>query len=136
MKKEKLKVIMSKLEDCLNEFDGVYDEGEYHESSSLSRVQDSLLEARSRIEDISKQIPTKNRYEITYWEKETVWVQCRTIVETDYELDENSEEELLKEVIEDDAVDYAQRDYNWETSEHVAYDFDEVEIERIENENK
>ena len=74
----------------------------------------------------------KKRYEISYWEKETVWVKCKTIVETEYDLDEDSDEELLKEVIEDDAVDYVQRDYNWETSECAPYDFDEVEIERIE----
>lgn len=78
-------------------------------------------------------------YEITYWEKESVWVERRTIVKTKHDLNkaiEDGDEQLLKEVIEDNAVDYAQADYNWETVEHEDYDFDEVMVEEVEDDEE
>lgn len=76
-------------------------------------------------------------YEITYWEKESVWVERRTIVKTDHDLNKavkDGDEQLLKEAIEDDAVDYPQADYNWETSEHEDYDFEDVMVDGVEYE--
>lgn len=71
-------------------------------------------------------------YEITYWEKESVWVKRRTIVKTKHDLHkavEDRDEQLLKEVVEDNAVDYIQADYDWETSEHEDYYFKGVMVE-------
>lgn len=75
-------------------------------------------------------------YEITYWEKETVWVRRRTIVKTKHDLNkavEDGDEELLKDAIEYNAVDYVEADYDWETVEHEDYDFDQVMVEEVEN---
>ena len=73
-------------------------------------------------------------YKITYWEQESVWVERCTMVETKHDLKkaiEDGNEEILKKVIEDDAIDYIQADYNWETTQHEDYDFEEVMVEEV-----
>lgn len=77
-------------------------------------------------------------YKITYWEQESVWVERCTMVETKHDLKkavEDGDEKLLRDAIEEGVIDYVQADYNWETSEHEDYDFDEVMVEEVEDEN-
>lgn len=73
------------------------------------------------------------QYEISYWEKETVWVKRRTIVDTGHDLSAKPvDEQELKEAIENDAIEELEADYDWETMAHDDYDFDEVEIEELD----
>lgn len=68
------------------------------------------------------------KYEIRYWEKESVWVRRRTIVEAN----EKPTIENVCELLESGDCDYLQSDYAWETAEHECYDFEtDLEVEEV-----
>lgn len=69
------------------------------------------------------------KYDVAYWEKETVWVRRRAIVESDKKPTKDTIEGLLEG---DGDVDFYESDYNYETSEHDEYDFDtDFEVEEV-----
>lgn len=59
------------------------------------------------------------KYEIQYWEKESVWVRRKTIIESETQPTQQNAQEL----IETGNCDYIDADYDWETSETLDYDF-------------
>lgn len=66
------------------------------------------------------------KYEVSYWEKESVWVRRRVEIEAD----EKPTPENMKKLIETSNIDYLQTDYSWETSDTEDYDFDtDFEVE-------
>lgn len=68
------------------------------------------------------------KYNVSFWEKESVWVLRRVVIETD----EKPTEENLDEFFATKPCDFIQADYDWETSEHEQYDFEtDFEVEEI-----
>ena len=68
------------------------------------------------------------KYNVSFWEKESVWVRRRVVIETD----EKPTEENLDEFFATKTCDFIQADYDWETSEHEQYDFEtDFEVEEI-----
>ena len=68
------------------------------------------------------------KYKVSYWEQESVWVR-RTI---EVESETKPTPKHAKVIILTNPVDYTQADYDWETSEHLCYDFDtDFEVEEI-----
>lgn len=66
------------------------------------------------------------KYNVSFWEKESVWVRRTVEIETD----EKPTEENLDEFLSTKHCDYKQSDYDWETSDHEQYDFDtDFEVE-------
>lgn len=71
------------------------------------------------------------KYQISYWEQESVWVR-RTV---QVECEEKPTPKHAKVIILTNPTDYIQSDYDWETSEHLCYDFEtDFEVEELENE--
>lgn len=60
------------------------------------------------------------KYNVSFWEKESVWIRRTVEIETD----EKPTEENLDELLATKPCDYKQADYEWDTSEHEQYDFD------------
>ena len=64
------------------------------------------------------------RYEVQFWEKETVWVKRTIEIPTDKDFEKLSNDEKIEEIETNEDVDWLDGDYNWETSEIVEYDFE------------
>lgn len=63
------------------------------------------------------------KYEIRYWEKESVWVYRTVEVPLDKDPKEMTEEELKDVIEQNEDVDFLDGDYDWETSETLDYNF-------------
>lgn len=59
------------------------------------------------------------KYNVEYWEKQTVWVRQRVAIETD----EKPTPENMEKLLANENVDFLQSDYSWETSDTSEYDF-------------
>lgn len=63
------------------------------------------------------------KYEIRYWEKESVWVYRTIEVPLDKDPKEMTEEELKDLIEQNEDVEFLDGDYDWETSETLDYNF-------------
>ena len=63
------------------------------------------------------------KYEIRYWEKESVWVYRTVEVPLDKDPKEMTEEELKDLIEQNEDVEFMDGDYDWETSETLDYNF-------------
>ena len=63
------------------------------------------------------------KYEIRYWEKESVWVYRTMEVPLDKDPKDMTEEELKDLIEQNEDVEFLDGDYNWETSETLDYNF-------------
>lgn len=63
------------------------------------------------------------KYEIRYWEKESVWVYRTVEVPLDKDPKGMTEEELKNLIEQNEDVEFMDGDYDWETSETLDYNF-------------
>lgn len=63
------------------------------------------------------------KYEIRYWEKESVWVYRTVEVPLDKDPKEMTEKELKDLIEQNEDVEFMDGDYDWETSETLDYNF-------------
>lgn len=71
------------------------------------------------------------KYCITFWEKESVWVKRTVEVSSEKVLNTDDKESII-DAIEYSDTEYIESDYAWETSDHVCYDLESLQIEEIE----
>ena len=71
------------------------------------------------------------KYCITFWEKESVWVKRTVEVMSEKVLNPDDKESIV-DAIEYGDVECIESDYAWETSDHVCYDLEDVQIEEVE----
>ena len=69
-------------------------------------------------------------YRITFWEKESVWVERTVEVMSEKDLNPDDKESIV-DAIEEGATEYLESDYAWETSDHVCYDLERVKIKEL-----
>ena len=72
------------------------------------------------------------KYEIRYWEKESVWVYRTVEVPLDKDPRKMTEKELKDVIEQNEDVDFLDGDYNWETAETEKYDFkNDFKVEEV-----
>lgn len=72
------------------------------------------------------------KYEIRYWERESVWVYRTAQVPLDKDPRKMTEEELKNVIEQNEDVDFMDGDYNWETAETWDYDFkNDFKVEEV-----
>lgn len=72
------------------------------------------------------------KYEIRYWEKESVWVYRTVEVLLDKDPKKMTEEELKDLIEQNEDVEFMDGDYDWETSETLDYNFkDDFKVEEV-----
>lgn len=72
------------------------------------------------------------KYEIRYWEKESVWVYRTVEVPLDKDPKKMTEEELKDLIERNEDVEFLDGDYSWETSETLDYNFkDDFKVEEV-----
>ena len=63
------------------------------------------------------------KYEIEYWEKESVWCRRTAIVKSNKDPKDMNYAEKMDLIEGEGGIDFIDSDYNWETSETIDYDF-------------
>lgn len=72
------------------------------------------------------------KYEIRYWEKESVWVYRTVQVPLDKDPRKMTEEELKNMIEQNEDVDFLDGEYEWDTSETLDYNFkDDFQVEEV-----
>lgn len=72
------------------------------------------------------------KYEIRYWEKESVWVYRTAQVPLDKDPKEMTEDELRNVIEQNEDVEFLDGDYSWETSNTEEYNFkDDFQVEEV-----